>query len=74
MTFDVQTVEEQKAWEHYAKLEAENYHLKKQLARVNKENKSLKYHNRELLKYKKQNEQRKERYRNNGKKRTINRF
>ena len=67
---DEVTLYEQKAWEHYKKIEAENFHLKNQLARKNKEIKELKHHNRALIQYKKNNEQRKERYRNNGKKRT----
>lgn len=37
------TEEEQTIWEHYAKVEAENFHLKKQLARKNKETKQLKH-------------------------------
>lgn len=66
MAFDIQTVEEQKAWEKYKKTEAENFHLKKQLINANKEIKSLKEEKRAILKkYKPKN--RKPRYRNNGK-------
>lgn len=38
------TMEEQSIWEHYARVEAENHHLKKQLARKNKETKQLKHY------------------------------
>lgn len=37
------TVEEQTIWEHYAKVEAENFHLKRQLAKKNKELKQHKH-------------------------------
>lgn len=67
---DTKTIQEQVAWEHYSKVEAENRELKKQLAKQSKEIKTMKHHNRALIRYKKQNEQRKERLRNNGKKRT----
>ena len=40
---DEMIVQEQAAWEHYKAIEAENYHLKRQLAKKNKENKQLKH-------------------------------
>ncbi len=46
------TVQEQRAWEHYKGIEDENFHLKKRIAKLEKENKSLKHHNRALKKYK----------------------
>ena len=67
---DETTVREQELWEHYNKVEAQNYDLKKQLVKAHKENKKLRHHVRALVKYKKEVEQKKERYRNNGKKRT----
>lgn len=59
---------EQETWEHYNKIEAENYHLKRQLTNKNKEIKNLK----KSLGYfkmllRKENENKKPRYRNNGK-------
>jgi predicted RNase H-like nuclease (RuvC/YqgF family) len=38
-----QTVLEQMAYEHYKKVEAENYHLKRQLQNKNKDIKQLKH-------------------------------
>lgn len=39
---DEQTVNEQNAWEYYKKVEAENFHLKKQLVYKNRQIKQLK--------------------------------
>lgn len=39
---DEQTVNEQNAWEYYKKVEAENFHLKKQLVNKNRQIKHLK--------------------------------
>lgn len=64
---DELTVSDEMLWEHYKAIEAENYHLKNQLTRKNKENRALKKSYSALLsKYKKLNESRKPRY-NNGK-------
>ena len=52
------TVQEQKAWEHYKAIEEENYLLRKRIAKLEKENKSLKHHNRALTSLKKKNETR----------------
>ncbi|MGX9134077.1 hypothetical protein ACWV26_06805 [Rummeliibacillus sp. JY-2-4R] len=59
-----QTVREQSTWEHYKLIEAENFHLKRQLANKNKENKQLK---RVISALKENKKQDKQRYRNNGK-------
>ncbi|MGG0657634.1 hypothetical protein [Rummeliibacillus pycnus] len=59
-----QTVREQSTWEHYKLIEAENYHLKRQLANKNKEIKRLK---RIISTLKENMKQDKQRYRNNGK-------
>ena len=66
MPFDDKTVQEQKAWEYYKKLEDENYHLKRQLRNARDENRSLKKEKAAILKkYKPKNK--KPKYRNNGK-------
>lgn len=71
MPFDNHTVQEQEAWEHYKKIEAENHHLKKQLVRKGKEIKDLRHTVKALVAFKKRVEsEKKARYRNNGKKRT----
>ncbi len=59
-----QTVREQSTWEHYKLIEAENFHLKRQLANKNKENKQLK---RVISALKEDKKKDKQRYRNNGK-------
>ncbi len=59
-----QTVREQSTWEHYKLIEAENFHLKRQLANKNKENKQLK---RVISALKEDKKKEKQRYRNNGK-------
>lgn len=41
--FEYKTVQEQAAWEHYKAIEAENHHLKKQLANKNRDIKRLKH-------------------------------
>lgn len=41
--FTEETILEQKAYEHYKKVEAENYHLKRQLQNKNKDVKMLKH-------------------------------
>lgn len=65
---DEQTVGDQQMWEHYNQIEAENFHLKKQLAKKNKEIKQLKHFIRVWKeKHQKLTENRKPRYRNNGK-------
>lgn len=65
---DEQTVMEQKAWEHYAKIDAENHRLKKALHNLEKELKGeKKKFNGLLRKYNRLNSNRKDRYRNNGK-------
>ncbi|MER2111183.1 MAG: hypothetical protein ABS960_00730 [Solibacillus isronensis] len=67
--FDEQTVQEQKAWEHYAKVKAENHHLKKLLK--NKEKTILGWQSKYGAlnkKYKTLLNHRKPKYRNNGKK------
>lgn len=56
-----QTAHEERMWEHYKKIEAENFHLKQQLDHKNKEIKKL----RKLVNRKQ--EQKKPRYCNNGK-------
>jgi hypothetical protein len=65
---DAQTEREQEVWEHYDKIESENYHLKNQLARKNREIKQLKHF---IRVWKNRCEaltgNRKPRYRNNGK-------
>lgn len=62
---DGKTVTEQNVWEHYKKVEAENFHLKKQL--VNK-NKQIKHFKRVIStwksKYEKLTENRKPKYKN----------
>ena len=64
---DELTVSDQLMYEHYKKIESENYHLKNQLQRKNKQIRTLKAEYGSLLtKYKKLNESRKPRY-NNGK-------
>lgn len=63
-----QTEHEEHMWKHYKEIENENFRLKNQLRQVIKENKELKRrYNNLLRKYKKQKENRKPRYRNNGK-------
>jgi hypothetical protein len=65
---DKETITEQNIWEHYSKVEAENYYLKRQLIKQRKENKRLKH----VIKVWKSrameaNKGKKPRYRNNGK-------
>lgn len=65
---DNETVQEQAAWEHYAKVDAENYRLRKRLHNLEKDLKAeKKKFNGLLRKYKQQQKDRKPRYRNNGK-------
>lgn len=63
-----QTAHEERMYEHYKRIEDENYHLKKQLYRANKNTRywKKKYFNLER-KYKKVTDNQKPRYRNNGK-------
>lgn len=62
------TEHEQRMYEHYKKIEAENYHLRNQLRNTNKENIALRKKNSNLIKkLKKSNENKKPRFRNNGK-------
>ncbi|MGE7840623.1 hypothetical protein ACQKNX_07520 [Lysinibacillus sp. NPDC093712] len=62
---DGKTVTEQNVWEHYKKVEAENFHLKKQLVNKNREMQKLK---RVIsvwkAKYEKLTENRKPKYKN----------
>lgn len=63
---DEETVNEQNVWEFYKKVEAENYHLKNQLSRKNREIKRLK----RIIsvwkkKYEKVTENNKPKYKNN---------
>ena len=68
--YDNQTIMEQEAYEHYKKTEAENYHLKKQLANKNKDIKRLKHEVRVWKgKHDKLTQNRKPRYNNNGNRR-----
>lgn len=61
--FDEATVIEQKAYEEYKKVEAENYHLKRQLANKNKEIKQLKHYARTLkIRVQKAEDRRKDKY------------
>lgn len=63
--FDNATVMEQEAYEHYKKIEAENYHLKRQLQNKNQDIKRLKHSIRVWKgKYEKLTENRKPRYNN----------
>ena len=65
-----QTEHEERLYEHYKAIEDENFHLKRQLVNKNKQIRALKASYRALNdKYKKLVEQRKPRFRNNGKKR-----
>lgn len=67
--FDEQTVQEQEAWEHYKKIEAENYSLKNQLKNKNAIIKDWqKSYSALNKKYKLLLDNRKPRFRNNGKK------
>ncbi|MEK5081163.1 hypothetical protein MKX73_19750 [Solibacillus sp. FSL W7-1436] len=67
--FDEQTVQEQEAWEHYKKIEAENYMLKRQLINRNETIRALKKSYGSLnKKYKALLDHKKPRFRNNGKK------
>lgn len=63
--FDEQTVQEQKAWEHYATIESENHHLKMQLKKANRI--IRKQRKREQARIDKEKRNRKQRFRNNGK-------
>lgn len=65
---DEKTLNEQNIWTYYKQIEAENYHLKKQLSHKNKEIKNQ----RNAITYwknmyKKAMENKKPKYRNNGK-------
>lgn len=61
-----QTEHEQRMHDHYAAIEDENFHLKRQLANKNKQIRALKASYRAINdKYKKLVEQRKPRFRNN---------
>ena len=63
---DELTVSEQQLWDYYKAIEAENYHLKNQLQRKNKQIKTLKSQYSALLsKYKKLTDNKKPKY-NNG--------
>lgn len=65
---DEKTLNEQSIWTYYKQIEAENYHLKKQLSHKNKEIKNLKRsigYFKSL--HKKAMENKKPKYRNNGK-------
>lgn len=63
---DEQTVMEQEAFEHYKKIEAENFHLKKQLQNKNKDIKRLKHVIRTYkIREEKANQHRKPEYKNN---------
>lgn len=65
---DELTVSEQQLWEHYKAIESENYHLKNQLQRKNKQVRTLKAEYASLLsKYKKLTDNKKPKY-NNGRK------
>lgn len=65
--FDEQTVMEQEAFEHYKKIEAENFHLKKQLQNKNKDIKRLKHVIRTYkIREEKANANRKPPYKNRG--------
>lgn len=67
---DERTVQEQAAWEHYAKVEAENHHLKKRLSTQSRIISEWQHRYGALnKKYKALVEHRKPRFRNNGKKR-----
>lgn len=57
---DIQTVQEQKAWEHYKAIEEENFRLQKEVDKYRNDNKKLKHQVRVLGNYKKQNEERKQ--------------
>ena len=60
---DEQTVHEERMWDHYKALEAENYHLKKQLLRKNDQIRGLKASYSALnYKYKKLTENKKQRF------------
>lgn len=62
------TEHEQRMYDHYKAIEAENYHLKNQLKNKNKENIKLRKQNANLVKKVcKQNQDKKPRFRNNGK-------
>lgn len=63
--FDEQTVQEQKAWEHYAAIESENHHLKMQLKKAHRI--IRKQRKREQARIDKEKRNRKQRFRNNGK-------
>lgn len=68
VTVEEQTAHEERMWEHYQKVEAENHHLKNQLDNRNKQIRQLKQSYNSLnTKYKKLIENRKPRFRNNGK-------
>lgn len=43
LNVDEKTIYEQEVYDHYKKIEAENFHLKKQLGNMHKENKRLKH-------------------------------
>jgi uncharacterized protein (DUF305 family) len=67
---DEQTIYEQQVYDHYKKVEAENFHLKKQLSNKNKEIKRLKHLVR-VWKGKAEDKPKKQHYRN-GRKRGRN--
>lgn len=67
---DDKTIQEQAAWEHYAKVEKENYHLKKRLSTQSRIISEWQARYGALnKKYKAITDHRKPRFRNNGKKR-----
>jgi len=62
------TAHEERMWEYYKAIEAENHHLKNQLVNKNKELRALKHaYNALNKKYKKMTGLQKPRFRNNGK-------
>lgn len=62
---DGKTLTEQNVWEHYKKVEAENFHLKKQLVNKNRQIKQLKRVISKLKdKFEKLTENRKPKYKN----------
>jgi len=62
---DGKTLTEQNVWEHYKKVEAENFHLKKQLVNKNRQIKQLKrVISQWKAKYEKLMENRKPKYKN----------
>lgn len=62
------TEHEERMYEYYKSIEDENHSLKKQLQRKIKQLKNLRYKYKQLMKkYKQATENRKPRYRNNGK-------